>query len=90
MLLKNCIGLKPDLILAGENICTVGWFCYLCICVSPNGYISDKMSSRKEKSRLAWNLLIGHRPKIYTSKSNPVTQFRIPAVSDRYKETVDV
>ena len=57
MLLQDWVDSTPNLTLSGEEIEAVDKFCYLGSIISPGGRISDEISSRIQKARLAFSNL---------------------------------
>ncbi|VDP51062.1 unnamed protein product, partial [Echinostoma caproni] len=53
MLLQDWVGPAPNLTLTGEVIEQVDKSCYLGSYISPGGHITDEMSARIQKARLA-------------------------------------
>ncbi|VDP93202.1 unnamed protein product [Echinostoma caproni] len=58
MLLQDWVGPAPSLTVTGEVIEQMDKFCYLGNYISPSGRITDEVSSRKQKARLAFANLI--------------------------------
>lgn len=91
--LHDWIGSKPNLVLGGNELSELSTLCYLGSYTSPNGGVSDTMSSRTQRPR---SVFLNLKPSVVNQRwtSHCKTRFALwvgsMTFTDRYTKTVGV